>query len=194
MKLFFYIVLLIFCFQRSLAETPSWYEGSLVLKTNQVLKGQIAVETAYDMILFKTDDQLLVYTADKIQSFYFYDGVHNINRKFVSLQKKIDAFTTNYLYEVVVYGEIKILRRLMFPFADADDHKNGYRYFIHANNELTELNKFSHKVFPVLLGHSDTLYKFVEEKRLNPHRRADIIRIVEYYNRESRMKSLLASR
>jgi hypothetical protein len=174
------------------SETPTWYEGSLVLKTSQVLKGQISVQTANDMILFKSDDKLMVYTADKISSFFFYDHANNINRKYISLQEKINAFTTTHLYEVVLYGEIKVLRKLIFPFSDPTDDRNSYQYFVLFNRELSALNKFRTSIYPAIVNGSELTSKFVEEGKLNPNLRADAIRIIAYYNKECRSKSHVA--
>lgn len=136
----------------------------------------------------------MVYTADKILSLFFYDADENINRKFISFTEKINSFRASYLYEVVVFGEIKILRRLLFSFADPGDDKNSYHYFVLAGNELVTINKFRTKVFPDLLNASESLSGFIHENRLNPNVHEDVIRIVEYFNRVSRSKSLIASR
>lgn len=136
----------------------------------------------------------MVYTADKIQSIFFYDATENINRKFISLTQKTNSFTASHLYEIVAFGEVKILRRILFPFADQNDNKNSYHYFVYTENELIPINKFRTKVYPYLINLSESLSAFIHANRLNPNLRADIIKIVEYYNKESRSKSLVASR
>jgi hypothetical protein len=195
-KAFAFIFLFLFTFsvQASFSESPVWYEGSLVLKTNQVLKGQLSVQSTHDLILFKSDNKLMVYTADKINSFFFYDGASNINRKYISLEEKINAFTSNHLYEIVLNGEVKVVRKLIFPFSDPSDDGNSYNYFVLSDNELMTLNKFRTKVYPALLTRSETLSRFMEDNKLNPNHRADIIKIVDYYNKTIRTKPPLPLR
>lgn len=194
MRIFAFILLLIISIRQCPADCPVWYNGSLVLKSNEVLKGKISVEAAHDMILFRQDGRLMVYTADKIQSVFFYDADENINRKFISFTQKINSFSASYLYEVVAFGEIKILRKLLFPSADPKDNKNSYHYFVLAQNELITFNKFRTKVFPNLLKVSESLSEFIRESRFNPNLTGDIIKIVEHYNNEVRSGSFMPSR
>lgn len=176
------------------AEAPAWYEGSVVLTSNVVLKGTLSVHPVYDMILFKSGDKpVAVYTADKIKSLHYYDKTSNINRRFVSIHERVNAFATNRLYEIVVYGEIKILRRLASGFADPSDDKNGYQYYVSVDDDLIPFLKFRSEVYPRLISNSEALSQYMHLQRLSPNHHADIIRIVEFYNKEVRSRSMLAS-
>ncbi len=183
----------IFCLILSLqlyGQSPQWHEGSLVLKNNHVLQGKLAVQPAHDMILFRTKDRMKVYTADKITAAYFYDEATNVNRKYISLDESEYSFSASYLYEVVLFGEVRLVRRLSNNAGM--DHAQAYRYFVLVGKELVSLKKFRTKVYPDLLSRSEGLFTFINKYDLNPNNSADIVRIIDYYNQESRMTSMLA--
>ena len=192
MRTFAAFILIFLSSQATLAQSPVWYEGSLVLKTNEVVVGKLSVHPVHDIVLCKTEDALMVYTADKVQSFYFFDVQSNLNRKFISFQEKINAFTTHALYEVVLSGEIKVLRKLIADFADPDNHRDSYHYFVRLREEIISINKFRSKVYPHLISASGSLSRRINETGWNPNVHADIILIIDYYNREVRSKSILA--
>lgn len=176
------------------AETPEWFEGSVVLKSNVVLQGTLSVHPLYDMILFKSgNDPVAVYTADKIKSLYYYDKSTNINRKFVSIHERVNSFVTNHLYEIVVFGEVKVLRRIASGFADPRDDKNGYQYYVTLGEDVIPFLKFRSEVYPQLISDSQALSQYIHVQRLSPNHHADIIRIVDFYNKEVRSRSMLAS-
>lgn len=193
MKIVVSIVLIVLPFALN-AETPEWYEGSVVLKSNTVLQGTLSIHPVYDMILFKSGNKPVeVYTADKIKSLHYYDKNSNINRKFVSIHQRVNAFATNHLYEIVLYGEIKVLRRIASGFADPRDDKNGYQYYVTLGEDLIPFLKFRSEVYPHLINDSHALTQYIHVQRLSPNHQADIIRIVEFYNKEVRSRSMLAS-
>jgi hypothetical protein len=176
------------------AGTPEWYEGSVVLKSSEVLQGSLSVHPVYDMILFKSGDKpVAVYTADKIRSVYYYDPNSNINRKFVSVHQRVNAFAANHLYEIVLFGEIKVLRRIASGFADPQDDKNGYEYYVTKGEELIPFHKFRAEVYPQLINNSQALIRYMHVRKLSPNQQADIIRIVDFYNKDVRSRSVLAS-
>jgi hypothetical protein len=176
------------------AETPEWFEGSVVLKSNTVLQGSLSIHPVYDMILFKSgNNPVAVYTADKIKSLYYYDKSSNINRKFVSVHQRVNSSTTNHLYEIVVFGEIKVLKRIASGFADPSDEKNGYQYYVMLGDDLFPFLKFRSEVYPQLISDSQALSQYIRVQRLSPSHHADIIRIIDFYNKEVRSRSMLAS-
>jgi hypothetical protein len=191
-RIFAAIILTFLSLQATQAESPVWYEGSLVLKSKEVIVGKLSVHPFHDIVLFKAGDELRVYTADKVQSFYFFDVQSNMNRKFISLQEKINAFTTHALYEVVLSGEIKVLRKVIADYADPHNHRDSYHYSICMGEETIPIHKFRTKVYPGLISSSNSLARRISETGWNPSIKADIILIIDYYNKEARSKSILA--
>lgn len=187
------IVVLCLLFYAAIAEEAVWYEGSVVLRNDEVLRGRISVEPVHDLILFSANGQLMVYPAARIKAFYFYDAKANINRKFVSLRQRSNAFTADHLYEIVVYGEARVLRRIASKLSDPDNDGDGYRYYVQADGNIVPFRKFRSEVYPALLRHSGTVETYVSENKLQPGNSAHIILIVAYYNKALSARSPLAS-
>lgn len=178
--------------QVNFATSQVWYEGSLVLKTNEVLCGSLSIHHAYDMVTFKSGDQLKVYTADKIKSFFFYDIQSNINRKFISLTHNINSLMFNYLYEQVLYGEIQILRRVASMGSDIRNDRDGYRYYVRVGNRTVDFNKFRTEVYPYMIDNAESLLPYIKQNKLSPNNAAHIIQIVDYYNKGLKPGAVIA--
>lgn len=187
------IVVLCLFFGTAMAEEAVWYEGSVVLRTDEVLCGRISVEPVHDLILFSANGRLMVYPAARIKAFYFYDAKANINRKFVSLTQRSNAFTTDHLYEIVRYGEVRVLRRIASKLSDPDNDGDGYRYYVQAGGNIVPFRKFRSELYPMLLRNSHTLEAYVRENKLQPGNSAHIILIIAHYNKELTTRSPLAS-
>ncbi|HEY3403626.1 MAG TPA: hypothetical protein VGK59_09585 [Ohtaekwangia sp.] len=161
----------------------TWYEGSVVLETREVLVGEIAIESNYDLILLRADNQVMLYQAHKIQAVQFYDSQVNVNRKFISLWEMNGLLRECHLYETVLKGEVSILRKgkgLSKPVSDADD----FVYYVRFNESLYALNSFRDNVYPsMVMKGGSRLSTFVLDNRLNPNKSANAIEIVRYYNR-----------
>jgi hypothetical protein len=189
------LVLIFFLFvssQETFSAAINWYDGSLVLRNDKVLTGKISVNQDHDLVLFKSGDQFLVLPASKIQTLHFYDAHANINRKFTSIQQKVNTFTAYNLYEIVLVGKVSVLRRLSSSLADPDDQQNSYHYFVGLGNERVALHQFRSKIYPYLQKTCISLKKYVREQHWDPNNRAHAILIIDYYNDEVRSKTALA--
>jgi hypothetical protein len=176
------------------AESLSWYEGSLVLATSEVKQGKISIQPAYDLILFKSDDEFMVYPAHRVSSIFYYDQKANINRKFISLEQHHAFASKSYrLFEIVLMGDVRVLRRIVSAMADFKDDARAYQYYLQHEEILLELHKFRSKLYPKLVSKSSILSNFIETNRLNPSDAADIIRIVEFYNKARNSMDVVAS-
>jgi hypothetical protein len=194
-KIFFYIAVFFGAYANmASAESPSWYEGSLVLATNEVKQGKISIQPAYDLVLFKSKDEFMVYPAHRISSIFYYDQKANINRKFISLEQHHAFAPKRYqLFEIVLMGDVRVLRRIVSAAADPKDEAKAYQYYLQHKEILLELHMFRNKLYPKLVSSSSILSNFIETNRLNPSDAADIIRIVEFYNKNRNSMDVLAS-
>jgi hypothetical protein len=174
---------MLFPLRAVLAADHLWRQGSLVLKSNEVIQGEIAIETDHDVVLYRLGNEIMVYPAHKIKYFYYYDAESGVNRKFISLQQTIGAFTTHQFYEAVVYGEVSVLRRQRLLPYSIHQEVIDYEYFVQKDEELLQLRKFKRKIYPqLLLSCEEKLVNFIRENKLNLTRSPHVIRIVEYYN------------
>ncbi len=188
--LFFCLLLLnpVFIFARETA----WHEGSVVLKTKEVLVGEISIEPNYDLILHRVKGKVEVYPAHKIHSLYFYDEEANINRKFISL-KEAGLFNHHQLLEIVLRGEISIYRKQKACTGNSPSDANDFCYYTYHHEQLIDLLKFRSQVYPQLIGSSgNRISIFINKNKLNPNSSADAIKIIEFYNRLEKDDQLLA--
>src|SRR5688572_11402532 len=106
-----FICLLILNFQVLRAQTLEWFDGSIVLSTGEVRVGTISPEASHDLILFQQGELRMVYPAHAIKAFYFYDKPADINRRYVSLKEQAGVQVRHALYEVVISGDVSVVRR-----------------------------------------------------------------------------------
>ena len=175
--------LLLLNFQIAYAQSAGWMEGSLVTANDEVLVGNIILEDKYDLVLFQQEGSRMVYPAHQIKSIYFYDNHTNINRRFVSLTNVNEIRKEHLLYEIVVSGEITVLRRKkQSAFSDHSDPLD-YNYFTRYKNILSPLAKFNRTILPLLVANTDgRMAQFISENGLRRYDTASSIRIIEFHN------------
>ncbi len=158
-----------------------WYEGSLVLSDCKVLVGKISLEPEHDLILFSDGDARVVYPAHKIKSIYFYDEAKDINRRYISIKKDDGVRASYHLFELVVAGEISVVRRKKEPMFSIHNEPLDFNYFVYLKEEMISLNKFRRKVLSQLQP-DHRLNEFISINNLSGDRAIDAIRIIEHYN------------
>ncbi len=88
------------------------------------------------------------------------------------------------LYEVIITGEVNVVRRTKQSAFSVHADALDFNYFILYNDKLTPLRKFNRKIFPHLISPSDDrLKKFISTNRLTAHHAGNAIRIIDFYNR-----------
>lgn len=158
-----------------------WYHGSVVLSNQQVVVGDISVYPVHHLIMFRTDKGTTVFSADKIESFFFYDAAANVNRKFVSHINHESVIPQYQLYEVVLAGTIPVWRRQLTMSRGTNDAHDFDYFFLH-EKQLIELRKFKRLVYPKISKQSEELVAFVKKGNLNPGQPGNAIEIIRYYN------------
>lgn len=174
------------------AEELAWYQGSVVLNDKSVLRGEIAIHAAHDLILYRDADGVSVYPAHKLTAFYYFDSVEKINHKFVSLPDEKSG--SHYgLYETVRYGDLLVVRKILYPGADPADHANSYAYFVWFENELVSFREFNGRIFSQLTLSIPSFAQEVKDQKLDPHIRKDIIPIIALYEKALQSYAVRAS-
>lgn len=180
-KIFFCFLLL--NFHHVSAQSIEWFEGSLVLTNGEVLVGKISLESEHDLVLFEQRDSRMVYPAHKIKSLYFYDEDHDINRRFISLKEDDEVRSAHQLYEIVISGDVSVMRRKKAGTYAVGSEPYDYNYFISCQEGVMPLKKFKRKIYPTLKAKSgDRLAGFVTKNRLHADLPVNAIRIIEYHN------------
>jgi hypothetical protein len=182
-KLNFLFLVLIIALSSN-ANPTSWFDGVLVLKGNEIVKGQMSLKSDMEVVLVKSNEKVTVYPAHRILFFYYYDDVEGKNRNFISMEKRKGAARRFLLFETIVEGELSVLRKEKSNTPHVMvDQAIEYIYFIHWDNELMALRKFRTKVYPRIINAMGSQIKtYIENNKLDPHLSSDAIQIIDYYN------------
>lgn len=160
-----------------------WFQGSVVLKSKSVLRGEISVKHGYDVVFFRVADQVTVIPAFKIAYLNLYDEQLEMQRRFVSLAIGIGAGRSHQFFELLVDGEVCILRRQLTLWYSLHLDLTEYEYYVLYDEEIMGLHKFRKNIYPTLLDKSEgALEAYVKTNRLSPKALHDILDMSEYYN------------
>lgn len=191
MRFLLFIAAIGFCTTTYASELLKWNAGVVVLDDGQLRQGELAFQVS-EIVLFRTEGKVTVYTANKIHSFRYYDQEQDINRKFVSRASTFGR--TAIFYEVVVVGEVSIIRKLKTQIianrkiSDKDD----FDYFVLFQNNLFTLGQFRNKVYPGLIAKWGQIIDLIKQRHLNPNQKADAIQIIQLYNKVAFAETLVA--
>jgi hypothetical protein len=162
----------------------SWSKGSVTLANKHVLTGDISVDTQYDLILVRSGDLVDVFPAHRINSSRLYDSKKDINRRYISLKDPINPRMSK-LFEIVISGEIFVLRREVSQFSTTIEHEAlGFEYYVLFENELIALKQFNPKVYPKLKESEVAVASFIKQHQLSPNNEANAVQIIQYYNKQ----------
>lgn len=160
-----------------------WYKGSVILKSKSVLRGEISVKHGYDVVFFRVSDQISVIPAFKIAYLNLYDEDLEAERRFVSLNIGVGAARTHQFFELMVDGEVTILRRQLTMWYSLHLDLTDYEYYVLYDEEIQGLHKFRKKVYPTLVENSNgALETYVRQNQLSPKTLEDIVDMSAFYN------------
>lgn len=175
------VSLILFTVGKLAAQDRVWHSGVLVLQTQQVLTGTMAIEAEHDVVLHKNGDQVHIYPAHRVQSLQFFEVKTNINRKYISLQH--GTWGRHHLYEVVVKGKVHVVRRQKKRTSSVLSDADSFIYYIYTGTELVSLGTFRRQLYPAFQQEGGIQFSmFVLEQKLNPNDAAHAIRMIQYYN------------
>jgi hypothetical protein len=175
------IIILFLCVNVHLY-ADDWRQGTIVLKGNRTLKGEIAVKFDYDVVLFRLADEVMVVPAHKIDSFYIFDSEGDNGSQFVSIELTIGAARYHQFFELLIAGDVSLLRRQHLVWYSIHFDEVEYDYFVKRENEITTLRKFKRHVYPQMVKSSQALSSFVSDNRLSLTKSADVVRIIDHFN------------
>jgi hypothetical protein len=173
------------------AQSLKWHEGSVVLTSGDVIVGKMVVDPFLDVVLFQENDRRTVYPAHKVRSLYYYDDSYDINRRFISLREENFPYNHHQLFEVVVCGEVNVLRKQKTRFLNSSDALD-FTYYVSYRDDVVLLRKFGKKIYPQLKSSMEKLDDFVSANHLREYDSSNSITIIEYYNRQLLTETITA--
>jgi hypothetical protein len=163
----------------------------VVLTSGDVIVGKMVVEPSLDVLLVQQADARVVYPAHKIKSFYYYDESSDINRRFISLRDKSALHNHSQLFEIVLQGEVNVLRRQKTRSLKPSDALD-FTYYVTYRDDVMLLKKFERKFILNFCQRWRRLDDFVVSNHLRAYDDSNSIRIIEYYNRQLRAEVIAA--
>jgi hypothetical protein len=170
-----------------------WVSGSVVLKDNEVLVGEISKRPVHELILVNSQEGIKVLPANHISYYRFYDEQENINRQFLSV-KSNDIFGSHRFYEIVIQGKVKVLRKYhkRSEFMELHEAKD-FDYFVLLDEQLIPLTSFKRKILPRLQSqHPVEISAFLSMNKLELQSMKVAFEIIHFYNKIDYSKELLA--
>lgn len=160
------------------AQDETWSDGVVVTTDDQVLTGQILYNPSFDLVVFRDHSSRTVVMASKMRSLRYFDASSNINRRFITVQAS-ELSNSAKIFEVVLDGEVAVLRRSKSGSGASPSDCDGYNYFFARNKIIVPLKKFRNKFYPEV---KELLRDDAMKLGLNPSDEADAIRLIEIYN------------
>jgi hypothetical protein len=151
-----------------------WHNGSVVLKTNQVIAGEISRQGNGLLLVKDAQGKVSVYPALKVSSFRFYDKEQDINRIFIGVHHRY--------FERVVFGKISVLRIQKFFDQRIDEkHPALYEYYIEEGKVISSLKSFRKRYFQRIKDALDQ--QLVSYRHLDPNTSHGAVSMIILYNR-----------
>lgn len=175
MRAIFTILAFAICFAVQ-AEDIVWHNGSVVLKTNEVVVGEVARQGLQLLLLRNSNGDVSVYPAHKVSSFRFYDKAENINRIFIA--------AGNRYFERVVLGKISVFRiQKFFDQRIREDEPNAYEYFIEEGKRVCSLKSFRRKYFDRIKEELEL--QLISHRHLDPNTSHGAVSLIILYNQQA---------
>jgi hypothetical protein len=176
------LLAVVFCMVPAHAkEEIKWSKGCIVDTQGRVIGGEVSHQSV-DLLLFRSNDKVMVYNPYHVKSFSYFDEELKISRKFSSA--KIESSRTPLFYEVLVRGDVQIIK-VQKGRGQLSGRLEGFSadYMVKWQNDLVPLLDFKRSVYPELIKQCPLLKQFSEEQRLSQSHLEGIINIVYMYNK-----------
>lgn len=170
MKTFLFIGILVTCLRLdALADNPAWNHGHATLRSGQVLRGQLSYNWKAEILQVRAaDGTTKAFSAQRIDSFTYFDSEQNALRKFssVELATSSEQFRPVMLEECTV-GRYTVYRRLRHSkellkitrpslySSDVElmkDYDNFVYFVVDEAGGVTDLQQFEQTVWPQMLS------------------------------------------
>lgn len=182
--------------QRTLS-TDVWHDGLIVTNENDTIQGLIKYNLETGVVQY-TDGRRIneAFTAKTLVFFQIQDKLLDATRRFYSLPySMIGNYESLQLFEVLIEGKLNLLAREKREVINKSDYYWGY-YYTYGQEVLKpeyylllqtgRITSFSGKKrdFLDFVGPKKAVLmkEFINEDGLNTNKRADLAKIITYYN------------
>ncbi len=176
-------IIVFFCLPFSGFAEPTWFNGTIVTKDHKVMNGDVFVHPSFEVIILRLKDSVLVLPAYKIASCHYYNTETGINARIIAITDYSLNRPVSKLFEVVVKGNVDVLRRPKFSSIQTHDPRD-FDYYTYSNFSIHSLFSFRNSVFPNMLEKQrNKLSAYMVANHLNPNNEGDAILLIQFYNK-----------
>jgi len=173
-----------------------WHSGKIILLNSDTLKGEVKYNMTTDVVQFQAGEKVLTFTSQKVLYFEIFDVTVEYFRRFITLPFNIRPnYKVPRIFELLMEGEISLLAReqiieqtntnnLYFnPYSTFTSQQLQYTYyFVDRKGKVTEYTMKKRDLLSTLRKKEPQIRKFINQNKLKVDRKADLIRIITYYN------------
>jgi hypothetical protein len=196
------LVLVLFCFLsiEAFSQTfPSqlWHDGKLVLLDEDTLVGKIKYDFENDLVQLNIRNTIQTYASRKILYFELFDEMSNNYRYFYSLPYEIQQnYEVPIIFEVLYEGELTLLAREIIVTETVPQYNTFYRpqfyntrarldynyFFLNKNGTIERYSMKKNDLLKHMKKKSSQVKQYMRKNNLKHDERADLFRIIAYYN------------
>lgn len=174
-----------------------WHDGKLVLLDEDTLVGKLKYDFENDLVQLNIRNTIQTYASRKILYFEIFDEMSNNYRYFYSLPYEIQHnYEIPIIFEVLYEGELTLLAREIIVTETVPQYNTFYRpqfyntrarldykyYFLNINGMIEHYTMKKNDLLSYMKKKSSQVKQYMRKNNLKHDQRADLFRIVAYYN------------
>ena len=197
-RLILWILFTVSCSALYAQQFPSqlWHDGKIVTINGDTLKGLVKYNLDLNVVQLERKKKIITISAQKLYYFEIFDATVDNFRYFYALPFANDQnYETPMIFEVLHEGKMSLLTREKIVTETVTQYSyyspnqvlaetlDYDYYFLKEQGKLRRYNQRKHELEKMFMrDKSDQVRKFIKKNRLKYDRKADLVRIVYYYN------------
>jgi hypothetical protein len=174
---------------------PSWSKGTFTLSNGKIYKDMdIKYDLVKDKMYVKGNNDELVALLDQVRDFSINVPVSGsaVTRHFRTGYTNIPATTNTYYFEVLTEGKTQFLKRSVKSILENKEYNSATvtksfelntKYYIYKDGKGTQVKKDKKAILAALGDKQSELETYIKDEKLNLKNDADVVKLIEYYNR-----------
>ncbi|MBL6446783.1 hypothetical protein JMN32_10700 [Fulvivirga sp. 29W222] len=173
-----------------------WHDGKLVLLEGDTLVGQVKYSLETDLVQYTRGGQTVkTFTARKLLFFEIFDKTSNRYRQFYAIPYSVKSnYKAPVIFEVLYTGEhLSLLSResieyqvANYPYSMAGTYTRlelvYTHYFLKPDGSISQSTGKKKDLLWVMNKKSSEIKRYIKNNKIRIDRRADLVKLVAYYN------------
>ena len=171
-----------------------WCSGQVVLKDQQVVKGEISYDLKFNAIQVRADGIVRTYTAENVAHFRLFDQIKHRDRRYVAIDHQLDeGYQRRTFFEVLTEGDLTVLRKTKYvrkprvteDFRAPHIYLNAvckHTYYGFSGSRFFEIDNFKEQVLPLMNRYEDLVSDYIKQCKLKLRKIHEQMRVVHLYN------------